>query len=1452
MSRFKRIKDKSNKKSSVLIDEKIVALNKELKKTDMLSEVMTTSNVYTTTELVPYDPGGEFPVPDTSGVTGDGFTQPVSGNPDDSSNWPDAYTDNSWMFNSNDVGGESNRPIVASMDQGVLAAYAAANPGDDSYPTGGAGIVFGDIAFGTGVGFAKGGFFKQVLNPGLFGNGSTKIVPPGSPYGAPFFGLFGMYLASVEKANVIMAMSGAYINAGGYTTDSSKVMPVLLWRNHSNFHDGPYDSYSGKKFQDDTGSYVLQTFYMFKASNTFFVNPTPEHQNNIQIRGTEDPPIYPGPIATLFGLGARAFEWLFGRAKKENEEKDYERNRRTNRPKPVGSKPEPDPIPEPDPSKSEPDPEKDYERNRYNNRPEVKAGVPIKNAITALGNFATDPLGAVADFFGNNLTPPAAEYSTNIAKSVFFNRPITVKQEDIPKGDIDKFFKNFSGKLPISNGKPTPYADENFYVDDKGNVKSNIGPNGEKAYYKKNNTGSVGSVDEIGGYDNPLAAAGQAQTQFVVPDDGSEPYFLYTDHAYHNLTSDDPGEVPDPIKTALSGALHALTGKGDPTKPNTGGMSGYPPNVKGDVKTEFKIPYSQLPENIKAKVNFELKYQELLRTGKAKAKFESFDVSNISESVALGHFEPEELNVDIEDLRKGIMPEYPKQPPAEMIDGYHEKSRIRPKNAKNEEPYLKIDKTDLIRNHRIKSSEADEMMDTINMINDYIKKHPEDMIHAQMRYPVDDPRLAELNWKMDQMLEAGSKYMDSNFKENKKLFKRATEHTLKNIKVTDPKYVQQKYDELRGTSKPKKTKLVGRLGKHLNKYESKSLFKHVNSKDFKKISERKLEKKKFLEKQEQERLDFINDINAEMDEFRSDWRNEIKEQPVFKAVPVDTGKMTSSQSFAIFPNFPGSTDTGVRLDLDGGLGRDNSLANTDAGFEDPNFTGIFQFPTEAGGFVPAINFKAGGEINSAQINYGDFPLSGYAMPLGGDMYRSITQRKKEEINKELDSSEEYTKQIKADALMKARVEDGPTVVKIYKASDFTPGEGLADRYPPEQLQKLSVQNPQKFSEYKHISDIADEMTKKVETSFEKIDQEYSDQWEPKLSSLLPSNQYSDLYKKHGGSAFSEVNIEINRLYNEEQKAMTRVKTKDGVRLRSNKKSRAIRATANKISDAIPTLQELQNKLDDIRQSKMNVVEAENRREMKALQKAAPEFFFPHGELKPLDLYMEPFGADLKTMSDIEKYASEPTTKSMTGNEVNNLDNKQINTAVKDVGSSFGPNIGTGFKIFGDFLTKGYNDRFVADRKYLGKEYMNRQFFPNVSFDRDGTYVKKDVVVGSGQPAKYNESTGMIEIRATFDFKTNAQEVAGAIASEKGEKADWASRFNRTGSKYALDAIVDPLPGVLKPLSGMVASHLISTAKFVGKGNLIPIVIKITPEELKLKNKKAYKQLVELGVIPKDK
>ena len=343
---------------------------------------------------------------------------------------------------------------------------------------------------------------------------------------------------------------------------------------------------------------------------------------------------------------------------------------------------------------------------------------------------------------------------------------------------------------------------------------------------------------------------GQAQSQVYWSEEKGKWMFAFEDHAYDNLNTTDEGETAG-IATKASEIIHQNADEKhgrnngevkfpgasyetkipDNTSPNTGAMSNYPCNstacIRGDSVLKWEIPVDEIEnEEIRNKINAEI--------AAGKKQNESY----ISESVRLGHFEPDVLDVNIKDLRKGIMPEYPKKPPAEMIDGYHEKSRIKPKEAKNIIPTLEIDKLDLIRNHRLKSGEADDMINTINMINDHIKKHPEDFIHAQQRYPVDDPRLAELNWKMDQMLEAGEEYLDSNFKENKKLFNRTIDRTKKNIKLTDPEYVQQHYDELRGTTKPKKTKLVGKLGKHLNKYESKSFFKHVNSKDFKKISER--------------------------------------------------------------------------------------------------------------------------------------------------------------------------------------------------------------------------------------------------------------------------------------------------------------------------------------------------------------------------------------------------------------------------------------------------------------------------------------------------------------------------------------------------------------------------------------------------------------------------------------
>ena len=1360
MSRFKRIKNKSNKKSSVSIDEKIDALNKELKKTGMLSEKMTTSNVYSTSELVPYDPGGEFPVPDPTGVTGSGFTQPVSGDPDDPSNWPNAYTDNSWMRNPNDVNGESNRPIIASFDDALFATDTSGR-----YPTGGAGIAFGNQAFGVSVGYIRNGFYRQVLKPGLLGG---TVTVPQDAVGAPHFGLFGEYFPADETRQKILKMASARyaaVNVAGATT-----IPVKAWTPHNNFHMGPFADYSGPKVTVDGQNYVLQTFQMYTKSNTYHVNPTPEHQTNVIVRGIGDIN-YHGPITPgrLFRLSNQGYNYLDNKSRRRLRGRTryvsagggaYPTTGRTTT-FTTGSRLRPaQPVADPTtttqtqqspPENTEPPnipapqspPDKPFTTPNPTPPPNIP---PLPAPKTQPGNYEgrggriLDPTGldsrAIELGYNDELYP--------VNPNRYYTTQVELAQEILDAEMQAAFYGALSKGYGVS-------PDYNTASINKAKARlAKARENQDNWNRWKQNTGYMwrGSVKDTA-YDQQKAAekdlkdtklqnqidklkADQAIADAAAEVYASEARALLVKFGFDvalnifggllagkimTLTALQLGKIPavanffklskaqqaariakaskassSAAKTAKTGNLSsALRGAADDIIDNLDDIimktdSSQALKFKdalidavdaGDEQAIRKIVQqiknskfkNQVPTGgVSGKINVPKKPNTSSEFGRPQGSMgggydpgadygslvQSYEVKGklLNEATKLGHFEPEELNVDIEKLRKGIMPEYPKKPPAKMVDGYHQNSKLKPKEL-NKEPYLKIDEKDLIRNHRLKPNEAQEMMQTIDRINDHIKEHPEDLIHAQMRYPIDDPRLAELNWRMDQMLDAGEEYLDSNFKENKKLFKRATEHTLKNIKVTDPKYVQQKYDELRGTIKPKKTKLVGRLGKHLNKYESKSLFKHVNSKDFKKISERKLEKEKFLEKQEQERLDYINDINAEMDEFRSDWRNELKEQPAFKAVPIDTAKMTSSQSFAVFTNFGGDdSDTGLRFSIDGGLGLDNSGG--------PN---IFQYPTEAGGTVPAIDFSTPEGSGTAQISLGDFPLSGYAMPLGGEMYRSITQRKKEEINKELDSSEEYTKQIKADALMKARVGDGPAVVKIYKASDFTPGEGLANTYSPEQLQKLSVQNPQKFSEYKHISDISDEMTKKVETSFEKIDQEYSDQWEPKLSSLLPSNQYSDLYKKHGGSAFNEVNIEINRLNYEEHKAMTRVKTKDGIKLRSNKKSNAIRATANKISDAIPTLQELQNKLDDIRQSKMDVVEAENRRETKALQKAAPKFFLPHGELKPLPMYMglkasDPYGMIYDLEGDDSQ--TEPTTEPTT-NKVSQEDEEWLNS-----------------------------------------------------------------------------------------------------------------------------------------------------------------------------------------------
>ena len=380
------------------------------------------------------------------------------------------------------------------------------------------------------------------------------------------------------------------------------------------------------------------------------------------------------------------------------------------------------------------------------------------------------------------------------------NEPIFQGDDDVSTEDKQNYingippgyFLEGSQSIPRSN-EEQPYSDDNIYKDPNTNQVVAHTEESKKEFPDNTSTFSqtnLGALPIKGGdgtsfgntlnldpfmITNRISARGNMQNQIVEPEDGGEAYLKVHDFAYLNEDKiNDSGELPSWLQQGIAKPLINLIDKFHGRKSgaeNTGAMSGFSSNIHGASELEFVIPFSQWTKE----------QQEAYNKSKNKSVSES-----LSEAAKLGHFEPDQLNVNIEDLRKGIMPEFPKDPPPEMIDGYNPKSRLAPKTIEGE-PFLKITKKDLAKNHRLKDSEIKEFMKQIDAINKYIKQNPAQLIHAQQRYPKDDPRLAELNWKMDQMLGAGKEYMDKTFPENEKLFKRVQKVIKKNIELTDPK-----------------------------------------------------------------------------------------------------------------------------------------------------------------------------------------------------------------------------------------------------------------------------------------------------------------------------------------------------------------------------------------------------------------------------------------------------------------------------------------------------------------------------------------------------------------------------------------------------------------------------------------------------------------------------------------
>ena len=100
---------------------------------------------------------------------------------------------------------------------------------------------------------------------------------------------------------------------------------------------------------------------------------------------------------------------------------------------------------------------------------------------------------------------------------------------------------------------------------------------------------------------------------------------------------------------------------------------------------------------------------------------------------------------------------------------------------------LTVKAIDMLRQYKVSEKEMQEYAIIISNINQWIRDNPKEYAIWKIRYPVNDPRLAELNWRMDQQLRASDQYMDSHFPENEKLFGKLRQKIATNVDITDPR-----------------------------------------------------------------------------------------------------------------------------------------------------------------------------------------------------------------------------------------------------------------------------------------------------------------------------------------------------------------------------------------------------------------------------------------------------------------------------------------------------------------------------------------------------------------------------------------------------------------------------------------------------------------------------------------
>ena len=774
MGTFNKLK--KNRKSSHL-DEKIEFLNKELKKTGVVCEAApanSTAGIYNIIDFTPGLPEIRSDVPDSTGFIAGTSTQDANGGDEsDSDTWENGWNNISDMQNSNNLNGETNRNIPFTPDLSGWSPAAQSNrSSQDPIGSGFGGIATWSISSGIGGG--------KTIGTITAGNTYVGMVVPDnifSTYNFPRYPRTNRVYAWYSDSEYQAAHNIAVAYEANKTKGSVKRM-VWVPYDIATSHGGPsYAEYTGAKkattITDYDGNSVTKLWKLKEISvltgarqNYISQNSTPDTSTVIFRTGLDDGEYYPGPtnrfmdfLKGALGASKQALDWLMDVAGETTD-------------------------------------------NIMGNQDDDNTASKVDRGL----NILLDTLGAANPLAQALSQIPTFDYSREIAVSMATNEVVRTGNNDVSFEDkrnyINGIDNNVFNSIPVNTSEKN-YSDGNFYVDDEGKFHSNLGPNGEEGYVVPNETSEWGGnlLDRISfGTTNRIAVRGKNQTQIVVGADG-KPVVVIDDYAYINNKSKDKDEIPGfgwinpkqwvsdqlhKVTDELSGRTegkknsHGTTIGPDMTTPNTGELSGIPPNIRGVSHLRVTIPFDQWPADKKRAWNKRKGNPIITNTG---------DYTFESKVLEEGWESPKHTYVDKDQQKrwfkeKDVAPVYPKKAPPKMIRGYH--PALLPK-LDTPIPQIKVKKKDLLRGHHLKKDEAQKLIDLVDRLNDYIARNPGMLAYARERYPVSDPHLAALNYKLDMQLAAADEYIEKQFPENIRLYNKLVDATKKSIKLSDPK-----------------------------------------------------------------------------------------------------------------------------------------------------------------------------------------------------------------------------------------------------------------------------------------------------------------------------------------------------------------------------------------------------------------------------------------------------------------------------------------------------------------------------------------------------------------------------------------------------------------------------------------------------------------------------------------